>query len=79
LPAPIRVTVADGHEVTCRSYCNLVVEVEGKEVVIQLPLVDDLPAPLIFGASEMEAYMIKLDLARKRLDLSEFTGHMLAL
>jgi len=27
----------------------------------------------------MEAYMIKLDLARKRLDLSEFTGHMLAL
>jgi hypothetical protein len=56
-----------------------VVEVEGKEVVIQLLLVDDLPAPLIFGASEMEAYMIKLDLARKRLDLSEFTGHMLAL
>ena len=55
------------------------VEVEGKEVVIQLPLVDDLPAPLIFGASEMEAYTIKLDLARKRLDLSEFTGHMLAL
>jgi hypothetical protein len=47
-----------------------VVEVEGKEVVIQLLLVDDLPVPLIFGASEMEAYMIKL---------SEFTGHILAL
>jgi hypothetical protein len=79
LPAPIGVTVADGHEVACKSYCNLVVEVEGKEVVIQLLLVDDLPVPLIFGASEMEAYMIKLDLARKRLDLFEFTGHMLAL
>jgi hypothetical protein len=79
LPAPIRVTVADGHKVACKSYCNLVVEIEGKEVVIQPLLVDDLPAPLIFGASEMEAYMIKLDLARKRLDLSEFTGYMLAL
>ena len=51
LLATIRVTVADGHEVTCKSYCNLVVEVEGKEVVIQLLLVDDLPVPLIFGAS----------------------------
>ena len=48
-------------------------------MVIQLLLVDDLPVPLIFGASEMEAHMIKLDLARKRLDLSKFTGHMLAL
>jgi len=27
----------------------------------------------------MEAYMIKLDLARKKLDLSDFTGYMLAL
>jgi hypothetical protein len=45
LLATIRVTVADGHEVTCKSYCNLVVEVEGKEVVIQLLLVDDLPVP----------------------------------
>lgn len=37
-----------------------------------------MPAP-IFGASEMEAYTIELDLARKKLDLSEFTGYMLAL
>jgi len=27
----------------------------------------------------MEAYMIKLDLAKRKLDLSEFTGYMLAL
>jgi hypothetical protein len=27
----------------------------------------------------MEAYRIKLDLANKKLDLSEFTGYMLAL
>jgi hypothetical protein len=38
-----------------------------------------LARSLIFGASEMEAYMIKLDLARKKLDLSDFTGYMLAL
>jgi hypothetical protein len=56
-----------------------VVEVEGREVVIQPLLVDDLPVPLIFGASEMEACMIKLDLAGKKLDLSDFTGYMLAL
>jgi len=40
---------------------------------------DDLPVPLIFGALDMEAYMIKLDPARRKLDLSEFTGYILAL
>lgn len=79
LPAPIEVAVADGHRVSCKFYCNLIVEIEGKRIVIQPLLIDDLPVPLIFGASEMEAYMIKLDLARRRLDLSEFTGYMLAL
>ena len=79
LPIPIEVTVADGHKVSCKNYCNLVVEVGGKEIVIQPLLVDSLPVPLVFGTLEMEAYMIKLDLARRKLDLSEFTGSMLAL
>jgi len=79
LPIPVEIVVADGHKVSCRNYCNLVVEVGGKEIVIQPLLVDSLPVPLIFGALEMEAYMIKLDLARRKLDLSEFTGSMLTL
>lgn len=79
LPAPVEMTVADGHRVSCMFYCNLIVEIKGKGIVIQPLLIDDLPVPLIFGALDMEAYMIKLDPARKRLDLSEFTGYMLAL
>ena len=79
LPIPVEVVVADGHKVSCKNYCNLVVGVGGKEIVIQPLLVDSLPVPLVFGALEMEAYMIKLDLARRKLDLSEFTGNMLAL
>jgi len=52
---------------------------KGKELGIEAFLVDDLPVLLIFGALDMEAYMIKLDLAKRKLDLSEFTGYMLAL
>lgn len=55
------------------------VKIEGKEIVIQPLLADGLPVPLVFGASNIEAYMIKLDLVKRRLDLSEFTGYMLAL
>jgi hypothetical protein len=79
LPVPVKVTVADDRKVSCRLYCNLIVEIEGKNVLIQPFLIDELSVPLIFGALEMEAYMIKLDLARKKLDLSEFTEYMLAL
>lgn len=79
LPIPIEVTVADGHKVSCRRYCNLIIEIGGKRILIQPLLVNDLPVSLIFGALEMEAYMIKLDLVRRKLDLSEFTGYMLAL
>jgi len=79
LPAPVEVVVADGRKVSCRLYCNLIVEIGGKRVVIQPLLMDDLPVPLIFGALDMEAYMIKLDIARRKLYLSEFTGYMLAL
>jgi len=79
LPAPIEIMVADGRRVGCKFYCNLIVEIEGRRIVIQPLLVDDLPVPLIFGALDMEAYRIKLDLAKRKLDLSEFTGYLLAL
>jgi len=72
-------TAADGHRVTCKYFCDLIVEIEGKRIGIEAFLVDDLPAPLVFGALDMEAYMIKLDPAKGRLDLSEFTGYMLML
>lgn len=72
-------TVADGHKVSCKYLCDLMVEIEGKRIGIEAFLIDDLPVPLILGALDMEAYMIKIDLAKRRLDLSEFTGHMLAL
>ncbi len=70
---------ADGDKVACNFFCDLIVEIEGKEIGIEAFLVDKLPVPLIFGALDMEAYRIKLDLANKKLDLSEFTGYMLAL
>lgn len=79
LPIQVEVMVADGHKINCKQYCNLVVEIENKNIVIQPLLVDNLPVPLIFGALDMEAYMIKLDMVRRKLDLSEFTGYLLAL
>ena len=72
-------TVADGHKVTCNYFCDLIIEIEGKSIGIEAFLVDELPVPLVFGALDMEAYMIKLDLAKRKLDLSEFTGYMLAI
>jgi hypothetical protein len=64
--------------VACDLLCDLVVEIGGKEVGVEAFLVDRLPVPVIFGALDMVAYRIKLDLARRTLDLSEFTGSMLA-
>lgn len=72
-------TAANGHRVVCKRFCDLIVEIEGRGIGIEAFLVDDLPVPLVFGALDMEAYMIKLDPAKGELDLSEFTGHMLAL
>jgi hypothetical protein len=72
-------TAADGHRVICKYFCDLMVEIEGKRIGIEAFLVEDLPVPLVFGALDMEAYMIKLDLAKRKLDLSEFTGYMLAI
>jgi hypothetical protein len=76
---PREFVVADGDKIVCDLFCELIVEIEGKEIGIEAFLVDKLPVPLIFGALDMEAYGIKLDLAKRRLDLSEFTGYMLAL
>jgi hypothetical protein len=70
--------VADGGRVACDLLCDLVVEIGGKEVGVEAFLVDRLPVLVIFGALDMVAYRIKLDLARRTLDLSEFTGSMLA-
>jgi len=72
-------TIADGRKVICEHFCDLIVKIEGKRIGIEAFLVDNLPVPLIFGALDMEAYMIKLDLTKRKLDLSEFTGYMLAL
>lgn len=79
LLVPREFTVANGGKIDCKYLCELIVEIEGKEIGIEAFPVENLPAPLIFGALDMEAYMIKLDLAKRRLDLSEFTGYMLAL
>jgi len=78
LLVPREFVVADGDRVACSHFCELAVEIEGREVGIEAFLVDKLPVPIIFGALDMEAYRIKLDLARGALDLSEFTGYMLA-
>ncbi len=35
LPASVEVKVADGHKVRCKQYCNLVIEIKGKRIIIQ--------------------------------------------
>jgi len=72
-------TAANGQKISSKHFCDLIVEIGGKRIGIEAFFVDNLPVPLIFGALDMEAYLIKLDLHRRRLDLSEFTGSMLAL
>jgi len=69
----------NGEKVLYWYVCDTAVEIGGREIGIEAFLVHNLPAPMIFGALDMEAYRIKLDLARESLDLSEFTGTMLAL
>ena len=76
---PREFTAADGRKISCRYSSDLIVEIGGKRIGIEAFLVENLPVPLVFGALDMEAYMIKLDLAKRRLDLSEFTGYMLAI
>jgi len=76
---PREFIVANGDKIICNFLSDLIIEIEGKEIGIEAFLVDKLPVPLIFGALDMEAYKIKLDLAKRKLDLSEFTGYLLAL
>jgi hypothetical protein len=78
LLVPRELIAANGNRVACSHFCELAVEIGGREVGIEAFLVDKLPAPITFGALDMKAYRIKLDLAREALDLSEFTGYMLA-
>ena len=68
---PREFVTANGNKVACNFFCDLIVEIGGKEIGIEAFLVDKLLVPLIFGALDMEAYRIKLDLADKKLDLSE--------
>ena len=75
---PRELLVADGHRVKSEYLIDLVVEIDGKHVGIEAFIVENLPEQLIFGALDMEAYGIKLNLKERRLDLSEFTTHMLA-
>lgn len=76
---PREFTVANGRRISSKYFSDLVVELGGKKIGIEAFLVDDLPFPLVFGALDMEAYRIKLDLAKGKLDLSEFTGTVLLL
>jgi len=57
--------VANGNKIVCNFFSDLIIKIEGKEIGIEAFLVDKLPVPLIFGALDMEAYRIKLDLAKK--------------
>ena len=70
---------ANDEKVLCWYVCDIAVEIGGREIGVEAFLVDNLPAPMIFGALDMEVYRIKIDLAKESLDLSEFTGTMLAL
>jgi len=79
LLTPREFVAANRDKIVSEFLCDLVVELGGREIGIEAFVVDKLPAPLIFGALDMEAYRIKLDPARRGLDLSEFTGSMLAL
>lgn len=72
-------TAADGLKIISKYFYDLIIEIKGKRIGVEAFLVDNLPVPFIFGALDMEAYMIKLDLAKRQLDLSEFSGSMMAL
>jgi|GEM_PF-2247914 len=53
----IEVTVADGHKVHCKYYCNLIIEIENKGIVIQPLLVDDFASsPYIWSLGHGSLY-----------------------
>jgi len=77
--APIYATLADGRRPPLEMVCEVLVDIDGREVWVEAFVLDELPVEMIFGVLEMEAYMIKIDPARKDLDLSEFRTDFLAL
>ena len=77
--APTYATLADGRRVPLEMVCEVLVDIDGREVWVEAFLLDDLPVEMVFGALDMEAYMIKIDPARRDLDLSEFRTDFLAL
>ena len=76
---PRKFALANRRAIECTYACEVGLEIGGKVVGIEAFLVDGLPLPLVVGVLDMEAYRIKLDVARGELDLSEFTGKLLAL
>ncbi|GBC71588.1 hypothetical protein HRbin02_01373 [Candidatus Calditenuaceae archaeon HR02] len=77
--APTYATLADGRRVTLETVCEVLVDIDDREVWVEAFLLDELTVEMIFGVLDMEAYMIKIDPARKDLDLSEFRTDFLAL
>ena len=79
LRIPRKLTLADGRTVESKFVCEVGVELGNKLIGLEAFSVDGLPAPLVVGVLDMEAYRIKLNVADGKLDLSEFTGELLAL
>lgn len=79
LRIPRKLTLANGRSVENKYMCEVGIELGGKLIGLEAFLVDGLPVPLLIGVLDMEAYRIKLNVVKGELDLSEFTGELLAL
>jgi hypothetical protein len=79
LEIPRKLVLANGRKIDCEYACEVGIEIGGTIIGIEAFLIEDLPVPLLIGILDMEAYRIKLDTMRGRLDLSEFTGTLFAL
>ncbi len=77
--APTYAMLADGRRVLLEMVCEVLVDIDGREVWVEAFLLDELPVEMVFGVLDMEAYMIKVDPAKKDLDLSEFRKDFLVL
>ena len=63
---PRKFVAADGNKIIREFFCDLVVEIEGREIGVEAFLADNLSVPMIFGGLDMEVYRIRLDLAREK-------------
>ena len=61
---PREFIATDGNKIISEFFCDLVVEIEGREISVEAFLADNLSVPMIFGALGLEVYRIRLDLAR---------------